>query len=500
MDQKLDTLEKKALVEIVKLIQKRRMEGTAGGWKDFLTSYDKKFGSSLSDPARRSKDALSSFLKTFTKEDDLKFIAKVVQSYLNRDLVEQLKKTSPDDESPEQMLVRLTLQHPQYPLCYMFPSSDEGWLVTKLGKSSKTMTSNIMYAVDCEMVLCEDGSEGLVRLCVVDRNLKVKIDELVKPEKAVADYRSEITGLTADDLVGVTCSLAEIQKRMKKLLSNGTILVGHSLNNDLEVLKLDHPRVIDTSLIFKYVDEYRRPSLYNLCKSVLGYEIRKKGTPHNCLDDASAAMKLVLAIIERRVDNAVPLFQEDVAETERARLFLHRIPTKVPSEELHGVIPGDFTIEAKAVKRIRGDNYAAFAIFSSPQEANQAFENVKGNQSKDSYGRPQKLVEFQSNAGIIASLYVRKMVCDEPSNQIVVKKRTFEGEENAGVSKKHNIEWINEEKIADTSQCKCEDHLKVIERLKRELREKDFQISMQDKNISDLKKKVAEMDQKSRRR
>lgn len=102
MDQKLDTLEKKALVEIVKLIQKRRMEGTAGGWKDFLTSYDKKFGSSLSDPARRSKDALSSFLKTFTKEDDLKFIAKVVQSHLNRDLVEQLKKTSPDDESPEQ--------------------------------------------------------------------------------------------------------------------------------------------------------------------------------------------------------------------------------------------------------------------------------------------------------------------------------------------------------------------------------------------------------------
>ncbi|XP_024949762.2 small RNA degrading nuclease 1 isoform X2 [Citrus sinensis] len=479
MDQKLDTLEKKALVEIVKLIQKRRMEGTAGGWKDFLTSYDKKFGSSLSDPARRSKDALSSFLKTFTKEDDLKFIAKVVQSHLNRDLVEQLKKTSPDDESPEQ-----------------------GWLVTKLGKGSKTMTSNIMYAVDCEMVLCEDGSEGLVRLCVVDRNLKVKIDELVKPEKAVADYRSEITGLTADDLVGVTCSLAEIQKRMKKLLSNGTILVGHSLNNDLEVLKLDHPRVIDTSLIFKYVDEYRRPSLYNLCKSVLGYEIRKKGTPHNCLDDASAAMKLVLAIIERRVDNDVPLLQEDVAETERARLFLHRIPTKVPSEELHGVIPGDFTIEAKAVKRIRGDNYAAFAIFSSSQEANQAFENVKGNQCKDSYGRPQKLVEFQSNAGIIASLYVRKMVCDEPSNQIVVKKRTFEGEENAGVSKKHNIKWINEEeKIADTNQCKCEDHLKVIERLKRELREKDFQISMQDKNISDLKKKVAEMkDQKSRRR
>lgn len=39
----------------------------------------------------------------------------------------------------------------------------------------------------------------------------MKLDELVNPNKAVADYRSEITGVTAEDLVGVTCSLAEIQ-------------------------------------------------------------------------------------------------------------------------------------------------------------------------------------------------------------------------------------------------------------------------------------------------
>lgn len=33
----------------------------------------------------------------------------------------------------------------------------------------------------------------------------------MNPNKAVADYRSEITGVTAEDLVGVTCSLADIQ-------------------------------------------------------------------------------------------------------------------------------------------------------------------------------------------------------------------------------------------------------------------------------------------------
>lgn len=49
------------------------------------------------------------------------------------------------------------------------------WVVTKLGKKSKKMRSTQMVAVDCEMVLCEDGTEALVRVCVVDRDLQVII-------------------------------------------------------------------------------------------------------------------------------------------------------------------------------------------------------------------------------------------------------------------------------------------------------------------------------------
>lgn len=40
-------------------------------------------------------------------------------------------------------------------------------------------------------------------------------------------------------------------------------------------------------------------------QSVLGYEVREKGAPHNCLDDACAAMKLVLAVIERGCDTNI---------------------------------------------------------------------------------------------------------------------------------------------------------------------------------------------------
>lgn len=56
----------------MKLAQKRGMEGSNGGWKDFLSSYDKKFGASLSDPSKRSTDVLLAFLKTFSQENDLK--------------------------------------------------------------------------------------------------------------------------------------------------------------------------------------------------------------------------------------------------------------------------------------------------------------------------------------------------------------------------------------------------------------------------------------------
>ncbi|CAB4314642.1 unnamed protein product [Prunus armeniaca] len=185
------------LVEIVKLSQKRGMKGNKGDWKQFLNIYDMKFGASLSDPGNRSNDVLTAYLKTFDKEDDLKVLAKVVQCHSNRQAVDPLLKTFPENESPEQSNVRSTLEHPQYPLDYSFPSHEQDWVVSKRGKKSKATISNGMVAVDCEMVLCEDGSEALVKVCVVDENLQVKLDELVNPRKKVADYRTEITGVSA---------------------------------------------------------------------------------------------------------------------------------------------------------------------------------------------------------------------------------------------------------------------------------------------------------------
>ncbi|XP_061339974.1 small RNA degrading nuclease 3-like [Gastrolobium bilobum] len=503
MDEKIDTADKKVLVDIVKLSQKRGLKGKQGDWKEFLNSYDKKFGAGLSDPAKRSHEILAAFLKTFSKEDDLKFFANIMRHHSNQDTLEQLKDKSHD--SPEQRLVQVTLQHPLYPLDYS-SSIDEGWVIINLKKKPKVMKCTAMVAVDCEMVLCEDGTEALVKVCVVDHNLEVKLNELVKPDKAIADYRTEITGVSSQDLEPVSCSLADIQKSMKKLLSNGTILVGHSLHNDLRVLKLDHVRVVDTSYIFQSTDGsiHRRPSLNSLCQAVLGYEVRENGAPHNCLDDACAAMKLALAKIKHGVDTALPLVQEHVSEIEMAKLLLHRIPTTVNSKTLHEVVPGDFTLELKPSRKGQGEKYSALAIFKNPQEANDAYENVQGSQLKDSYGRPQKLVTFQLSTGMMATLFVRKMATDEP-HDLIPCKRASESNEVVEVSKKAKTDpKIEEDALTGSTKCDTDTHLNEIEALnqrlkqsdleieslREQLRQKDFEISMLHKMVSSLRKRT----------
>jgi RNA exonuclease 1 len=211
------------------------LEGENGGWKEFLNVYDKKLGSSLSDPARRSNDVLVAFLLTFKKKEDLQLIARVMQCGANRELIEKFKQETPDKETPEQRLVRLTITHDDYPGNYTFPSYAEDWYVTELGKKkSKVIKSTRMLSIDCEMVTCEDGSQALVRVGAVDRDLKVVLDKFVKPDKPVIDYKTDITGVTAEDLERATLSVADIQKKLRRFLSVGTILVGHGLHNDLQ--------------------------------------------------------------------------------------------------------------------------------------------------------------------------------------------------------------------------------------------------------------------------
>nr|XP_029121763.1 small RNA degrading nuclease 3 isoform X2 [Elaeis guineensis] len=407
MDEVIWNADKEVLAEIVKFTQKQGLKGGEGGWKDFLHGHDRRFGAGVSDPARRTKDILVTFLQTF-EEKHLKFFNKLIRHLTDCKAIKKFITDFPDQETPQQRLVCLTMEHPHFSRCYSFPSHEEEWIMIPLGTVSKAMKSKVMLSIDCEMVLCEDGTEAVVKVCAVDHNLEVKLDELVNPNKAVADYRTDTSGISAEDLEGVTCSLADIQKSLKKLLSHGTILVGHSVHNDLQVLKINHPRIIDTSYIFKSVDlPTATPSLNNLCKNDL---------------------------------------------------------------------------------KVRGPNYATFAVFKDDREAYEAFEGIEGLERRDRSGRPQKHIFLQTSSGKTISLYVRRMTAAAPLNGHDLSNKRRAPDENGDPRRQHSEDETKDSKRQRTCLHHCE-HVKEIEKLKEELCQREDEIFELQKIIAALARK-----------
>ncbi|KAI4209951.1 MAG: hypothetical protein LQ351_007177 [Letrouitia transgressa] len=171
-----------------------------------------------------------------------------------------------------------------------------------------------VLAVDCEMCMVEGDEHALTRISVVDWNGDVLMDELVKPERPITDYLtqsdslafgfyegadaktgSRYSGITQEKLEHIYTSLSDIQGRLLKLISPRTIVVGHSLNSDLDALKMTHPFVIDTSLIYPHHRGLPfKNSLRWLAQKYLTREIQKGGQlGHNSVEDSLACMDLV---------------------------------------------------------------------------------------------------------------------------------------------------------------------------------------------------------------
>lgn len=60
---------------------------------------------------------------------------------------------------------------------------------------------------------------------------------------------------------GVTTTLAQMQQRILQHVGPDTFLVGHSLENDLRVMKLVHLKVLDTAIMYPHARVCRPPCL-----------------------------------------------------------------------------------------------------------------------------------------------------------------------------------------------------------------------------------------------
>ncbi|KAG9021230.1 hypothetical protein FRB95_002537, partial [Tulasnella sp. JGI-2019a] len=114
----------------------------------------------------------------------------------------------------------------------------EGWVETPqipiVDLSGKAAKQKI-WAMDCEMIETTAGRE-LGRISIVDFGTSVVLfDQLVKPSNPVTSYLTAYSGLSEEILSQATLTLADVQAHLTApgMIDSWTILVGHSLENDL---------------------------------------------------------------------------------------------------------------------------------------------------------------------------------------------------------------------------------------------------------------------------
>ncbi|GFO38892.1 Cg8368, isoform a [Plakobranchus ocellatus] len=158
----------------------------------------------------------------------------------------------------------------------------------------KVTENSPMFSVDCEMCITNAGRNELTRASIVTEDGQVIYDELVKPRNSIINYVTKFSGINKDMLDPVTKRLEDVQKDIQELLPSDAILCGQSLNSDLLALKIFHPYVIDTSIVFNMSGNRNvKAGLRKLSQFFLGRTIQASKSGHSSTEDAIAALDLV---------------------------------------------------------------------------------------------------------------------------------------------------------------------------------------------------------------
>ncbi|XP_076007442.1 RNA exonuclease 1 homolog [Genypterus blacodes] len=168
-----------------------------------------------------------------------------------------------------------------------------GGYVTTFSKPLPPDGNGGVFALDCEMCYTKQGLE-LTRVTVINSELKVIYDTFVKPVSKVVDYNTRFSGVTEEDLESATITLRDVQAVLLSMFNSESILMGHSLESDLQALKLIHSTVVDTAIVFPHRLglPYKR-ALRNLMADHLKRIIQDNVEGHDSSEDASACMELM---------------------------------------------------------------------------------------------------------------------------------------------------------------------------------------------------------------
>jgi RNA exonuclease 1 len=218
-----------------------------------------------------------------------------LQAITNVQLTKNEKKAILQKLQKEKITIRDLLMTEHHLVQHNYPRvlADDSWKETQ--PPDESATSHI-YALDCEF--CKAGTISvLTRISLVDFKGNVVFDELVKPAEEITDYVTRYSGITEEMLEGVETTIHDIQDLFLKHVSSEDILVGHSLESDLNVMRIMHSKVVDTAIIYEHNrGPPSKPSLRWLAQQYLKSDIQTgedNGAGHSSIEDAKACLDLV---------------------------------------------------------------------------------------------------------------------------------------------------------------------------------------------------------------
>lgn len=106
-------------------------------------------------------------------------------------------------------------------------------------------------AITCKLVgVGNEGRNVLARCSVVNYDGDVVYDKFIKPPEPITDYRTDVSGILPEHVESESAVPFVQCQRTVSVLLKSRIVVGHSVESDLQALLLHHPRrlIRDTTL------------------------------------------------------------------------------------------------------------------------------------------------------------------------------------------------------------------------------------------------------------
>ncbi len=292
-----------------------------------LLSYDTSTSSATVGGTLERQAAMRNVLE-ISKSSQLKKNRRVLESTC--DAVQLVRTLSVNVGSND---VNTTSIHDEFSSleCYVRSFSHRCASNEKSGENDEDEYQRKIFALDCEMVQTSSDEPELARVSMImftgfdEENEKsvVVLDELVKPRRTVLDHLTreylfvytliamhvrdgtayyvhpsirrllEYSGVTSVMLQSVETRIEDIQLKLLSMIDEDDIIVGHSLENDLQALRIVHGKIIDTAVLFRGRNG-RKFSLKHLSNVLLQRKIQCSTLGHCSTEDAEAALTLAL--------------------------------------------------------------------------------------------------------------------------------------------------------------------------------------------------------------